>query len=183
VFEGLEVLGGDWHELTVKLPAGEVGSELWYRGRPVKLSLYNAGQDGVVEVDDLRLAGQDGHDLLANGDFGKGMDRWFFSADVDLPWHIWSLPVAVLFEMGWLGVGALGGVVLLALGRMGYYAFGEKATVLGPWIGALLGLGVLCIVDSVGDGPRMLMLGWIVISCLGGTKFGWPRIANHAMQG
>lgn len=181
-FAGQEVPGGGWQALNLKLPTGAVGGGPWYRTRPVKLSLYSAGLDGVVDVDDLRLAGRDGQDLLANGDFTAGMDRWFFSADVDLPWHIWSQPVAVLFEMGWLGGAALGFAGLLALWRTSRAVLGGDFSA-GVWLAAFLGQGVLGLVDSLGDSPRGLMLGLFVMSFMHGMKSASPVVAIHPAAG
>lgn len=156
-FGALEVPGGNWRELSVNLRAGEMGSEPWYQRRPIKLSLYNAGHGGLVEVDDLSLRGSDGQELLANGDFSQGMDQWFFSVDVDLPWHIWSLPVGVLFEMGWLGVLALGLAFFLGLVRSSSLAW-SGAGLWAAMLGALTGFVALGTVDSLLDSPRLLLL-------------------------
>ncbi|MBL8447018.1 MAG: VanZ family protein [Zoogloeaceae bacterium] len=161
VFEGFEIPVGEWREMTLRLPAGGLGSEPWYRRAPVKFSLSNPGMQGVVEVDDVRLAGRDGQQLLANGDFTQGMDQWFFSADVDLPWHIWSLPVAVVFEAGWVGLGAFGLVFALALARSAGRAWsGDSFS--AAVLAAAIGIIVLGTVNSLGDSPRLLLL-WILL--------------------
>ncbi|MDY0013844.1 MAG: VanZ family protein [Rhodocyclaceae bacterium] len=178
VFAGQVVgAGGDWRAVSLSLPSGDVGAGFWYKARPVKLSLYNAGQGAVVDVDDVRLIDRDGQDLLTNGGFQAGMDRWFFSADVDLPWHIWSLPVAVLFEMGWVGVLALGWAGLLAFGRAGLTAT-RGNLIVGAWLAAFLGLGLLGVVDSFGDSCRVLLLWLFVMSFMHGIKTPAQVVAN-----
>jgi hypothetical protein len=66
----------------------------------------------LIDVDNVALLDDSGRNLVRNGDFSKGMQRWFFSTDSHLAWHTKNLFVHVLFEQGWFGLGAF--VVLLA---------------------------------------------------------------------
>lgn len=145
----------------LRLSAGEVGDRPWFAPRPVKLSLFNAAAGSVVDVDRLRLQTAAGRELLANGDFSRGMDRWFFSVDNDLPWHIWSLPVHLLFEQGWLGLTAFALFLALALSRSLSAAWhGEPlAAALSAAVAGYLVLGSM---DSLVDSPRMLLLGLLI---------------------
>ena len=150
---------GRWVTLDgIRLSSGEVGANPWYATRPVKLSLFNAAAGTVVDVDRVQLHSADGRDLLSNGDFGRGMDHWFFTADNDLPWHIWSLPVTVLFEQGWLGVIAFAVFLALAIGRAGRAAWRGDA-MSGVLLAAVAGFAVLGSMDSLVDSPRILLLG------------------------
>ena len=47
-------------------------------------------------------------ELLANGDFARGADRWLFTDDYHWNWRIEDQPLMTLFEQGWFGVLALG---------------------------------------------------------------------------
>ncbi len=141
----------------IPLHSGEVGNTPWYAQRPVKLSLYNADAGTVVDVDQLRLQTADGRNLLDNGDFDRGMDHWFFSVDNDLPWHIWSLPVTLLFEQGWMGVLAFALLLLLAISRAVRTAWQGDALAVPPFA-ALMGFLVLGSMDSLIDSPRILLL-------------------------
>ncbi len=153
---------GGWASLDgIHLASGEVGNAPWYAPRPVKLSLYNAGAGTVVDVDRVRLQTADGRDLLRNGDFGRGMDHWFFSVDNDLPWHIWSLPVTLLFDQGWLGLIALTFFLAVAIGRSGRAAW-RGDTLAGALLGAVAGFAVLGSMDSLIDSPRILLLGLLI---------------------
>ena len=97
-----------------------------------------------------------------NGDFSAGLDRWFFTTDVDPPWHIHSLPVAILFDQGWLGVTAWG--IVLALGLASGFARARQghpgaAAVLA----ALLAFGVSGTLNTLIDAPRFLWLLLVLI--------------------
>lgn len=157
VFEsaGVSTPGSEWEEREIRLASNDVGTGTRLPV-PVKLSFYNASPRSV-DVDDVRLIGPNGESLIANGDFSRGMDRWFFSADQDLPWHVWSMPVAVLFDLGWYGVLALGATMLFALGRSAKAAWcGDRHA---PAVfAALAGILALAGVDTIIDAPRLTVL-------------------------
>ncbi len=156
---------GRWQPLQVLLSSADVGSGPWYRARPVKLSLFTASAQAVVDVDDLRLRDEAGGDLLRNGDFTQGLDRWFFSVDNDRPWHIWSLPLQVLFDQGWLGVIALALIVALGVWRTAGAAW-RGDSMAGALLAASLGFLAISTLDSLVDSPRLLML-FLLLSGLG----------------
>ena len=123
----------------------------------MKLSLLTPDGDARVDVRRLVLGGGATDSLLSNGDFQAGMDHWFFATDVDPPWHIHSLPVAVLFDQGWLGVLAWALVVALALGAGARLAWRGQAQVPAALGGAtaFLASGTL---NTLIDAPRFLAL-------------------------
>ena len=126
--------------------------------RSWKLSLATPAQ-GSVEVRHVHLVTPFGDELLANGDFDHGLDHWFFSTDVDPPWHLHSLPVAILFDQGWLGVLAWAAVVAGAIvvgGRLAWRAQAEVPAALP----ALLGFLASGLLNTLIDAPRFL---WLVL--------------------
>jgi hypothetical protein len=108
------------------------------------------------------MSGIAGNSLLANGDFSQKFDRWFFSVDNDLPWHIWSLPIQVLFDQGWLGVSAFGVFVLLGLWKAGQQTW-RGNTGAGIFFAAGTGFVVIGTLDSLIDSPRLLLLFLLVM--------------------
>ncbi|MDP2783359.1 MAG: VanZ family protein, partial [Sulfurimicrobium sp.] len=162
-FKSIEVTGnGRWQPVQTHLQSGDVGSGPWYAARPVKLSIYNADAHAVVDVDSVRLQATDGGDLLVNGDFSRGLERWFFSVDNDRPWHIWSLPIQVRFDQGWLGVVALTLFAALGLWRAGRDAWRGDATA-GAMLASSVGFLVIGTLDSLVDSPRLIMLFLLLI--------------------
>lgn len=143
-----------WLLDTTRWAAGPPGP-----ARPVTLALFHADR-GTVDVTGVQLA--DDRPLIVNGEFGSGFDRWFYSTDVDPPWHIHSLPIAILFEQGWLGALAWTAAALAALdGSARGARRGEPAA-----IGALAALAALAVAGSVNslfDTPRMLWLGCLLL--------------------
>ncbi len=148
---------GRWQEAVLPLVSGQVGDSPWYAPRPVKISLYNSVAGTVVDVDEVSLRGPDGRELVVNGGFQAGMDRWFFSTDVHTPWRVDSLPVHLFFEQGWLGLAAFALFHVLALARAAAATWRGDAWA-GALLASLLGLAILGSLTSLVDSPRLLLL-------------------------
>jgi hypothetical protein len=133
--------------------------------RPIKFSVSTPAGKGSVDIDNIRLSeGSAATALLANGDFSAGMDHWFFSTDVDPPWHIHSLPVAVLFEQGWFGVLAWSALTLVAAIN-GWRSARAGASLPATAWAAVGGFMVCGSLNTLIDEPRflalLLMLLWL----------------------
>ena len=135
--------------------------------RPVKLALFHAGGPGTVEVSQVSLVDDTGQPLLRNGDFADGFDHWFFSTDVDPPWHIHNWPVTVLLEQGWLGVVAWFALLAVAVaGALRRARQGDLAA--AGIVGALLAFVCCAMLNTLTDTPRMLWL-LVLLLWLGAT--------------
>jgi hypothetical protein len=156
---GLNGYAGDrtWHHQTFTLNSDLVGAGDWWRRRPVQLSLYNPDPGTVVDVDNVRLLDDQGRDLIANGDFERGGDDWFFKAGDHLPWHVKNLWVHLLFEQGWVGLILFNVILLVSLGRLARAGWqgNSRAYVL---LAALAGLLTVGMFDSLLDAPRLATL-------------------------
>jgi VanZ family protein len=125
--------------------------------RSVKFALHSPAQGVVVDVANVRLVGEVGTEMLANGDFARGLDRWLFSTNVDPPYHVHSLPVAVLFEQGWFGAVAWGLLLAAVLARgigLAWQGSLQAATAVAS-VAAFLTSGML---NTLIDEPRFLWL-------------------------
>jgi hypothetical protein len=145
-----------WLPVEQLIDSAELGSGRWFSQRPVKLSFFTNG-GAVVELDDIHLIPEHGTDRIANADFSRGMDRWYFATDEHLAWHIKSMPLAILFDQGWFGVLGFGlffGVVLSLAGRAAWR--GNPAA--GVSLAATTGFLVVGLFDTLIDAPRFLFL-------------------------
>lgn len=159
-----EDAGDGWGTVSVELDAGTLGGG--WLARPVKLSLQNPGAGGSVDVDDVSLVDGEGHELLVNGDFSRGVARWLFVADQDLAWHIHQMEAEMYLAQGWLGLGAL--AVLLACAAKGLWPglWGGNLRAAGH-AGALVGLLTVGLLGSVMDSARLSMLFFMGAFCAG----------------
>ncbi|MDD5274478.1 MAG: VanZ family protein [Methylovulum sp.] len=160
--------GQDWTHSEQVINTGEVGAKSadiafgWLR-RPVQLSLYNGNGAGkIIDIDNIRLVGPSGKNLLANGDFSKGTDFWFFSTEKHNPWHIFNLWVHVLFDMGWLGVGAFFLLFAKAIYSC-YVKLRQQDSFAAILLAAFSGFMVVGLVDSPFDAPRLTLLFFLLL--------------------
>lgn len=141
---------GGWARATATLavPPGAL---------PLKLSLLTPARAPALDVGELSLRDAAGTERLANGSFAQGLARWFFATDIDPPWHVHSLPVAVLFDQGWFGAAAWGALILAAAGAA--LARGRRGLAPVPAaLGALAALLASGLLNTLVDTPRFLLL-------------------------
>ena len=148
-----------WTDISESLPIAAIGGQ---PGRPVVLS-FHANGPAMIDLASIQLADADGQPLLQNSHFAQGMDHWYFSSDHHLAWHTKSMPLALFFDQGLLGLASMGTLLGLALLRAGRSAWRGSAAAV-PWLAALAGFTTIGMVDSLIDTPRFLML-WMLL-CL-----------------
>ena len=148
---------GVWQTVEATLPARALTAQPWFAYRPLKLSLLTPAPGLAMDIAAVELTAGASASVLANGDFTAGLDRWFFATDVDPPWHIHSLPLALLFDLGWFGVLAWTVLVALVLLRGAHAAWQGSATALAA-LAAVLAFAVSGALNTLIDAPRFLFL-------------------------
>jgi len=158
--------GKQWTRLAGVLDSAALGNDPWYARRPVRLSLFNAGPS-LIEVDRIELIGPDGRDRLHNGDFAAGGDRWTFTSDDHLGWHVKTLPLALFFDQGLFGLLAVSSLLLLAFVRGARSAW-HGSLPASAVSAALAGFMIVGAFDTLIDTPRflllLLVLAWLAAS-------------------
>ena len=130
-------------------------------------------QRGAVAVDDIELSTVADGNLLSNGDFTQGGNRWFMTSDRDhLPWHAKNLMVNLLFDQGAVGLGLF---LLLSAAAFWRTSFGRAHEhPLAPYLAAsLLGFWIVGIFDSLIDAPRIAFLYYVL--CLHALVLNGPK--------
>lgn len=159
-----------WVEKSAEIDTGLVGAQNeiggWFSIRPVEFALSNGSKDAVFDIDQVRLLDSARNNLLANGDFTGGVDRWFFTVDDHTPWQNWNHWVHLYFEQGWLGVLAFLFLVTYLFGRL------VKQIVDGNWL-ASIALAAVSSFLAVGifgflfDTPRMALIYFFIALIFG----------------
>lgn len=150
---------GDWRSVQTSFTTPDLvgGSGLF--ARPIKLALTHSASQSTIDIDNVRLVSEQGAELLQNSGFSQGLDHWFFATAGALHsyWRVHSLFYGVLFDQGWLGLIALGAVILLALVRAAQKAWrgNPQATAAFAAISGLMAGGIF---DNPLDAPRFLLL-------------------------
>jgi hypothetical protein len=140
----------------------ERGRAGWLSRRPVELALYYQSGPGALDIDNVRLFDPSGRDLIANGDFSRGGERWFFSVDNHLLWHEKNLFVHLLFEQGWLGLIAFVALAAVAVATLGRETWrGDRLAPL--LLAALVGFHGVGLFGTLLDAPRLALLCFMLL--------------------
>ncbi|MHB8494810.1 MAG: O-antigen ligase family protein [Casimicrobiaceae bacterium] len=147
--------GPAWRSFAVPLKSPPpVGARFGPRP-PVALSLSNGAFGSRVEVTGLSLV--DGHDeLLGNGSFRHGLDRWFVTSDVHLAWRVLDTPLQVAFEQGALGILAWLALGIAAIGVA--LRSSAPAAMSAAFVAAMVGFLAVGSFDTLLDAPRIILL-------------------------
>ena len=159
---GVNVNSTEWQHVETTIMSADVGAvspdiAAGRLTRPTQLALYAGGNaETIIEVDNVSLQDASGQNLIANGDFYAGMDRWFFSTEKHNPWHIFNIWVQILFDIGWFGLISFVLLVLLVYYRL---LKALRHDVYAPvLLASLTGFLVIGYVDSPFDAPRLAFL-------------------------
>jgi len=161
---------GQWRRHEIAIQTDHFGPPGSLLQRPVKLSMFNQDKAVLIDVDNVALLDETGRNLVRNGDFSNGMQRWFFSTDSHLAWHVKNLFIHVLFEQGWIGLVAFG-LLLAAAGLTLLKRAGHDAMALTLFI-SLASFLIVGLVDSLIDEPRLdFLFFWLLaIALISGGK-------------
>ena len=108
---------GTWENFgAVMSSAGlDEGAKLGWFKRPVELALFDPVPGSTIEIGHIRMFDSQGRDILVNGDFSRGTERWYFTDDQHLIWRIKNQYLMSLFVGGALALFALLLLVVAAL--------------------------------------------------------------------
>lgn len=155
--------GGNWSHHELSFNSGVLGSGPWFARRTVKLVLENTSHGSVLDVDNVHLVDGSGTELVANGDFSRGNERWFYSAFFNhWPWHIENIWVDIVFEQGWLGLITFSLMLLYGLAAILKAAW--QSSIISIVVLASLG-GFLCVglFGSPLETPRLALLFYLTL--------------------
>ena len=158
--------GGGWTSTGLTLQSGDLGKGPFPFRRPIKVTVVNAGSS-ALDVTGVSLIDATSRDLVENGSFARGGDRWYFSADDHFPWNVFNLFVELFFEQGWVGLTLFAALLAYALANLAIGML-RGDLMAGTFLAALAGFFVPALFDSVIDEPRMraLLLLLIVVPIL-----------------
>jgi glycopeptide antibiotics resistance protein len=135
----------------------------WFK-RPVELALFDPVPGSTIEIGHIRMLDPQGRDILANGDFSRGTERWYFTDDQHLIWRIKNQYLMSLFESGALGLASF---ILLAATAL---AGAARAMGRGDRMAAAVAASVVAFVcsgvfDYLLGVPRLAALFYLVAFC------------------
>src|SRR5205807_1217218 len=150
---------GVWEDFGTAIST--VGMTSGWLRRPVDLALIDEYPGSTIEVGHLRLLDARGHNVLANGDFSRGTERWFFTDDNHLIWRIKNQYLMSFFEGGALGL--ISFVLLTGAALAGAVRGMARGDRMAAAIAASL-VGFLCssVFDYLLEAPRLAALFYFV---------------------
>ena len=149
---------GAWTHVEKQFNSGTLRNREWFGRRTAQLLMIVDAGGTFVDVDNMALTDSAGRNLIRNGDFTAGPEFWFFTSDYHhLPWHAKNMLLHVYFEQGAVGLLVFVGLYLYALVEFARLARRRDAFA-SALFGALAGLAVVGVFDSVLDVPRLAFL-------------------------
>ena len=97
---------GKWEDFGAAISSAGLDEHtmLGWLKRPVELSLVDPVPGSTIEIGRVRMLDPRGRDILANGDFSRGTERWYFTDDQHAIWRIENQYLMTLFESGVLSL-------------------------------------------------------------------------------
>jgi len=162
-------LSESWQRITARITSPETWAGIV---PPVELWLATSGNQSL-DVSGIHLIGPDGQDVVANGAFHDGTDRWFFTSDRHLAWRIKNFYLALWFDGGVLGLVSVFVLILTSIGTAG------RAVVAGnlwaaPVVGGLTAMLFSGMFDNVFEAPRLALLYNLVLMLGLSARSRWP---------
>jgi VanZ family protein len=148
--------GPTWQPFEVRLRSPQRADIRFALAAPIALSLHNGVFGSRVEVTQLSLVDASQADLLSNGSFEHGLDRWLVASDVHLAWRTLNTPLQITFEQGVLGV--LAWLMLCVAAIAVVLRPSAYPGVTAAFAGALIGFLAVGCFDSLLDWPRIILL-------------------------
>ncbi|MHB1247926.1 MAG: hypothetical protein ACYCZL_00705 [Polaromonas sp.] len=152
----------EWQAFVLPLGGPVLAGGAWYAPRLGMFSLSVGNAGGVADFDNIRLIGPHRDELLENGEFSRGLARWFPAAQsYFVPWHMDSLFLEVLVERGLAGLLLLAALMTYALWHL--VAGRARSLPLSPYLAAALCAALLVgLVSSFMDAPRVAFLFYLL---------------------
>lgn len=161
---------GEWQPYAFELGGTPFTPSDWFAPRLGMLSIHIVSEGATVDFSRVGLMAPGSRELLANGDFSRGLAHWFPAAQYYyLPWHTDSLYLELLVERGLLGLAAFVALMAFVMVRimMGLsrdpgipgQAREDDRVSITIYLAASLGGALLVgVVSSILDVPRVAFL-------------------------
>lgn len=175
----------EWTQYKLQIDTNNFLSSWMPFQRPVKLSLFNDRLGTLVDIDNVALDDEKGHNLIQNGHFSNGMHHWFFSTNHYWPWHIENIYLSILFEQGWIGLICFTILIIYTLARC-LFNIRQRDSFSMTLFASFTALLTLGILNSWNDEPRLsflfyflLITGLLADRCSISTQYQMTSIREH----
>ena len=152
-----------WAHRVVNLDSGRLGTPV---GRlppvPVELSFSNQRTGSIIDLTRVQLRDERGRDIVANGDFAAGANRWFFTTDDYLAWRVENVWLQMLFDQGWGGLVMFGAlIVTLCIALLRRVC--REDTLAAGLLASFAGILTVGLFGSILASPRIALLFYLTL--------------------
>jgi O-antigen ligase len=179
---------GIWEDFGVVISGVGLGEDIalgWLK-RPVEVALLDPVPGSTIEIGHIRMFDPQDRNVLANGDFSRGIERWYFTDDQHRIWRIHNQYLMSLFEGGLLGLVSF--ILLAAAAVAGAVRTMAQGDRMAAAVAASL-LAFLCsgVFDYLIEAPRLSALFYIIVftglTMMTGHEPASPMSARRAAVG
>ncbi|PWG61460.1 VanZ family protein [Spiribacter halobius] len=151
---------GVWQQHELSIQAGDLGAGPWFAQRGLAFGIAHFGGEGIIEIERAALL-DDGHDLLSNGSFTDGLERWYHTTSRHEAWRAENQWLEFYIDQGLLGATTFTLFILAAAAALARRSVAGSPVALAV-LAALAGLLVIAVFATVFWSPRIAMLFWLV---------------------
>ena len=154
---------GEWEDFRAEIPTVGLSTHTYFHwfSRPVELSLFDPIEGTTVDIGHIRVFDPQGYDIIRNGDFSRGTERWYFTDDEHRIWRIKNQYLMSLFEGGILGLVAFALLIGTAL-TVAVRAIGRGDHMAAPITGSLVAILFSSLFDDLLGVPRLATLIYLI---------------------
>lgn len=151
-----------WHDIELPgKPFTSVGYAMALRDGMFAMTVLSQGR--LARIHEVQLLDPRGRQVLENTGFSSGLAHWFPAAQGHfLPWHMDNLYLEILVERGVIGLMVLAALAIWAW-RSLLQALKQGDPMALALTGSLAGMGVLGLVISVTELPRIAFMLLLVL--------------------
>ena len=167
----------EWKFYSTTFDSGSLGSGFLGLRPTVVFFFVNFANHSIVELGEILLIDEEGKNIIWNGNFTEGHDGWFFESSNHTAYHANNTYIAVFFEQGLVGLGALILLITLALSSS-RKAFNKNSGFTAALVAGILGSCVVFLTDNPLIVPRLTILFFleifmlIILGCMSDKKNG-----------
>jgi VanZ family protein len=174
-------IAGTWEDFGAVLSSAGLDEDatLGWLKRPVELALFDPVSGNSIEIGHIRMLDPQGHDIIANGNFSRGTERWYFTDDQHLIWRNENQYLMSLFESGALGLASfilLAGTALAVALR----AMSRGDRMAAPVAASLVAFMCSGVFDYLLGVPSLAALFYIIVFC--GLAMMQPALREPAVS-
>jgi hypothetical protein len=154
---------GQWKSYQVGIEANIIQTSAWYSSWPLVFLIRNSKNGTEIDIDDIALINESGKNIIENGDYEIGGQRWFSYNEFEhLAWHTKNIVLHFFFEQGVLGV--IGFLVLTAVASWkNFHGVMQGQIFPTVLLAAIIGFQVVGLTDTPIDAPRVGFMYYLIL--------------------